>query len=331
MADFEERILKDTERQPRIWWRYIDDIFFIWKHREDSLKHFIEILSACHPFIKFTAEWSKEKINFLDVNVRLRNTQLETDLHIKPTDINQFLDSTSCHTYHCKKRATRYNRICSDNEKFDQRCNDLEKWLMETGYSKRMARTQILKATGESRDSLLELGNTRTSESKLTFNITYYLAFQNVRSILEKFQILLAPDKEHKKVSPEVPIVGSRNLKSFKDYLVRAALPKMDNAGGSEPCRKGTCQVCDHIITTSTFTTKACGKVFKIQSGPLSCNSEKVLYLLLLEKVKQSVVFGLIILKVNTDLLEKEHRTYHRFVFIHTIFKIAIEALMIGK
>ena len=307
MADFEERILKDTERQPRIWWRYIDDIFFIWKHREDSLKHFIEILSACHPFIKFTAEWSKEKINFLDVNVRLRNTQLETDLHIKPTDIHQFLDSTSCHTYHCKKRATRYNRICSDNEKFDQRCNDLEKWLMETGYSKRMARTQILKATGESRDSLLELGNTRTSESKLTFNITYYLAFQNVRSILEKFQILLAPDKEHKKVSPEVPIVGSRNLKSFKDYLVRAALPKMDNAGGSEPCRKGTCQVCDHIITTSTFTTKACGKVFKIQSGPLSCNSEKVLYLLLLEKVKQSVVFGLIILKVNTVLLEKEH------------------------
>ena len=61
---------------------------------------------------------------------------------------------------------------------------------------------------------------------------------------------------------------------------MRAALPKMDNAGGSEPCGKGTCQVCDHLITTNTFTTKACGEVFKIQSGPLNCNSEKVLYLL---------------------------------------------------
>ena len=38
MADLEERILKDIELKPRIWWRYIDDIFFIWEHGEDSLK-----------------------------------------------------------------------------------------------------------------------------------------------------------------------------------------------------------------------------------------------------------------------------------------------------
>ena len=29
MAYLEERILKDIELQPRIWWKYIDDIFFI--------------------------------------------------------------------------------------------------------------------------------------------------------------------------------------------------------------------------------------------------------------------------------------------------------------
>ena len=42
----------------------------------------------------------------------------------------------------------------------------------------------------------------------------------------------------------------------------------------------GTCQLCDHIITANTFTTKACVEIFKIQSEPLNCNSEKVLYLL---------------------------------------------------
>ena len=51
----------------------------------------------------------------------------------------------------------------------------------------------------------------------------------------------------------------------------------------------------------------------------------------MLEKLRQSFVFGLIIIKVNTDLSEKENRTYHRSVFIYTIFKIAIEVLMIGK
>ena len=78
---------------------------------------------------------------------------------------------------------------------------------MEKSCSERMVRMQILKARGESRDSLLERGNTKTSDSKLTFNITYYPAFQNVRSILEELQILLEPDKEHKKGFPEVPIV----------------------------------------------------------------------------------------------------------------------------
>ena len=151
---------------------------------------------------------------------------------------------------------------------------------MERDYSEKMVRTQILKARGESREIPLERGNTRTSESKLTFNITYYPAFQNVRSILEKLQILPAPDKEHKKVFPEVPIVRFRNGKSFKDHLVRAALLKMGNAGDSELCGKGTCQVYDHIITANTFTTKACGEEIKSQSVPLNCNSEKVLYLL---------------------------------------------------
>ena len=57
---------------------------------------------------------------------------------------------------------------------------------MQRGYSEKMIRTQIFKAGDESMDRLLKRGNTRTSESKLTFNITYYPAFQNVRSILEE-------------------------------------------------------------------------------------------------------------------------------------------------
>ena len=80
MADLEERILQDIELQPRMWWRYIDDTFFIWKHGEDSLKQFIETRNAFHPAIKFTVEWSREEINFLGDNVKLRNRQLETDL-----------------------------------------------------------------------------------------------------------------------------------------------------------------------------------------------------------------------------------------------------------
>ena len=38
MADLQEWILEDIELQPHIFWRYIDDIFFIWEHGENSLR-----------------------------------------------------------------------------------------------------------------------------------------------------------------------------------------------------------------------------------------------------------------------------------------------------
>ena len=63
------------------------------------------LLKHLMPFIPLSNSQrnSQEKKNFIDVNVRLKNRQLETDLYIKPTDTHQFLDETSCHPYHCKE------------------------------------------------------------------------------------------------------------------------------------------------------------------------------------------------------------------------------------
>ena len=126
----------------------------------------------------------------LDVNIKLIDGELKTDLFVKPTDTHQFLDPTSRHLYHCKKgipysHALRLNRICSDNETFDRRCNDLEKWLMERGYNEKMIRKQILSAREHSRNDLLEKEKQQLSERKLTCNITYYPVFRNVRGIME--------------------------------------------------------------------------------------------------------------------------------------------------
>ena len=92
--------------------------------------------------------------------------------------------------------------------------------------------------------------------------------------------MLLAPDEEYKKVFNNVPVVEFCNGKSLKDYLVRAALPKTKITWRYEPCGKKTCLVCNSIRTNTTFVIEACKETFKIQSGPLNCNSEKVLYLL---------------------------------------------------
>ena len=109
----------------------------------------------------------------------------------------------------------------------------------------------------------------------------------------------------------------------------------MDNAGGHEPCGKGTCQLCDYIITTNTFTTKQCGEVFRIQSGCLNCNSEKVLYLLRCKIRDDTPYVGKARIKFRlrfkskNNLFDKKNRTYNRSIFIHTVFNIATEVLMI--
>ena len=64
-------MLESFEKKPMIWWRYIDDIFFIWVHDEEHLKVFIEQINMFHSIINSTAEYSKEDLNFLDVNIKL--------------------------------------------------------------------------------------------------------------------------------------------------------------------------------------------------------------------------------------------------------------------
>ena len=100
---------------------------------------------------------------------------------------------------------------------------------------------------------------------------------------MEELHILLTPNKEHKKLFPNVPVIGLWNGKSLKDFLVRGTLSKLSEGGRCEPCgkkRKKPCVVCDSTSTATTFTTETCQETFEIQSAPLTCDSQKVLCLL---------------------------------------------------
>ena len=117
MTDLEEKILNVFEKKRMIWWRYIHDIFFIWEHGEESLEKLLNKLNTFHPTITFTAGYSKEAIDFLDVNVRLVEGELMTDLSVKPTDTHHFLDPSFSHPYHCKKGIP-YSPVLRLNRKF---------------------------------------------------------------------------------------------------------------------------------------------------------------------------------------------------------------------
>ena len=89
---------------------------------------------------------------------------------------------------------------------------------MERGFNGKMRRKQMLRTREHSRKASFKSEKAQISEPKLTFNITYYPVFQNIENILQELHLLLAPDKEHKKVFLDAPVVGFRNGKSLKDY-----------------------------------------------------------------------------------------------------------------
>ena len=142
MAELGEKILRKPECKPYLSWRYFDDIFFLWEHGEEKLKSFIDNFNKMHLNIKFTADWWKASINFLDVTVSITEGIIETDLYIQPTDSRQYLLSSSFHHFYYKKgipysQALKLNRTCSNNELFDKRYNAVEKYLLERGYNVR--------------------------------------------------------------------------------------------------------------------------------------------------------------------------------------------------
>ena len=286
MAELEEEIIKGSEYKPYLWWRYIDDIFFLWEHGENKLKSFIDKINKAHPTIKFTAEWSKTSINFLDVTVSLIEGVIETDLFVKPTDSHQYLQSSSCHPFHCKKgipysQALRLNHICSETNSFDKRCNDLERFVLERGYNSKLERKEILRAREISRNELLDKEKSQGNVSKLTFNVTYYPVFRHLKSQLKELHVILACDEDHKKVFPEVPIIGFKNNKNLKSHLVRATLPDINEVGRCEPCggKRPPCQLCINMKNTSTFKSKHSNEVYQIKKN-FNCNSKMVVYLI---------------------------------------------------
>ena len=69
--------------------------------------------------------------------------------------------------------------------------------------------------------------------------------------------MLLTPDAQHRKVFPEVPVVGFKRGKSLKYLLVRTKVPvEKEVDGKSCGCQGKRCELCTFLEEKNTFTNK---------------------------------------------------------------------------
>ena len=115
-----------------------------------SLEKFLEDLNKFHPNLKFTFEKSKEKINFLDAVIKIKEGRVITDLYCKPMDGHQYLHYDPCHADHIKRsiifsQTLRLKRICSEKNDLNKHVKDLKTWFRKRGYPDYVIKEQVEK------------------------------------------------------------------------------------------------------------------------------------------------------------------------------------------
>ena len=87
-----------------LWKRYIDDVLMLFRGTEKDCESLVEWLNSLMPgTVKFKFEFSYQKIQYLDLEIFLQDGKLGTNLFVKPTNKQLYLDYSSSHPDHCKE------------------------------------------------------------------------------------------------------------------------------------------------------------------------------------------------------------------------------------
>ncbi|XP_072354047.1 uncharacterized protein [Scyliorhinus torazame] len=137
MHKFEQDLLNAQDLQPTLYSRYINYIFFLWTHAEESLKRLHDDITKFHPTIRRTIADSPESVAFLDTLISIKDGHLSTSLYRKPTGNLMMLHFSSFHPKHIKEaipygQALHMHRICSVEEERNRHLQTLKDALLRT-------------------------------------------------------------------------------------------------------------------------------------------------------------------------------------------------------
>ena len=142
--------LNSTVCRPRIWKRYVDDVFcIIKKGKEDEL---LKNLNSHRSSIQFTMEKEVNgSLSFLDCNLNKKEDNfLEVSIHRKPTHTDRYLNFRSHHPAQVKRGIVkclfdRARRLISDERNLRKKEDYLEEVFRGNDYPKKFHQKLLTK------------------------------------------------------------------------------------------------------------------------------------------------------------------------------------------
>lgn len=166
VASLEYKVQKDHNKLwPNIYFRYIDDIFFIWEGNLQDLGVFKNILNSMSSSIELNFTVNSCSVAFLDLKIckRLRwsNSQLlDIQNYIKPMSIGKYTDPSSYQTNSVKYNwisgeLIRLTRNSSTIKQFTKSTHKFRIALIRNNYSNKIISEQFKKITYSKRAEYL--------------------------------------------------------------------------------------------------------------------------------------------------------------------------------
>ena len=124
--------------RPKLYTRYIDDVFAIFGD-EQSYLDFFHFINSLHKNLEFTVEVASDYLPFLDVKVKLSEHDVELCVYRKDTTTNVILNFDAIAPDKWKSSLIncflhRAWKVCTSNQLFDKEVDNLFKIFSENGY-----------------------------------------------------------------------------------------------------------------------------------------------------------------------------------------------------
>ena len=337
MGKFEEEHVYTHPLYSKVlaWFRFIDDIFFIFTGTLAELEQFFYDLNHTrHNTIRFTMNHSQEKIDFLDTTIRIENGSLTSSLYTKPTDSHSYLLYESCHPKHIMasipySQFLRIRRICTHWTDFMTNAMALVNYLAARNYPIDLVLDSLCKVNQISRQTALE-GVPKTQdplEEKHKFFLitTYNPSNPDLKSIVRKYWQKFGRVKSTRILLDTEIVFGHRNCPNLQDKLVRAKVPTLRNPPKQKSCnRKNICRYCPKICHTGTIRNSDGSRTYRTVTKA-NCQSSNLVYAITCNicdiqcayvgKTKNTIVkrFGhhLYDIQINNDTTVARHFNQH--------------------
>ena len=223
-----------------------------------DLENFTSFVCNFHPALQFEYQISSSYLSFLDIKLQITDNHITTSIFYKETGSDSYLHNDSSHNPKCitsilLSELLRLRHLCSDDEDFKTKANEMSTFFSNCNYSPNTIQSAINRISKISQTEALQPRPKQSTTERTPLVLTYHPHMHRIKRIfLQNFKKIL----QHKK-SDTKHIFTSPPLLAYR----RSLNPKPN---GTHPCGHSLCRTCEHTNPSDAISGPNTFSIFNI-------------------------------------------------------------------